>query len=437
MTDQEHNCTADEGTVGGSPPVPKKLGRYTIDRLIGSGAMGHVYLARDAELDRPVAIKTVREIQYADRSFVERFKNEAKAAARLRHPSIVPVYDVGEDPAVGPFLVFEYVKGTTLRERIRSGGPLDNEGVRRLAHDLGGALDAAHAAGIIHRDIKPDNILLDSDGGARLTDFGVARIPNAGLTREGQFLGTPCYAAPETLREASYSPRSDVFSFATVLYEVLVGARAFPGSDAVAVAQRVVHDHPRAPSKCNPFLSRAVDAVIARGLAKAPTDRYGSALELVDALDVALDKKRSPIRAFALVGGLAAVALGGWLLVSGGVASWGAGEDGADAGVDDGAAIDESVVLPVVGGDAGLDAAADAGDAALDAADPFADMSSFEREEAAKDALFRARKLVRDGKPDKARPLLEKAAQLDPGNTEVRGLLEQVGPTLAPAPASP
>lgn len=433
MSDDGQRTTVDEGTVGGSPQVPRKLGRYTIDRLIGSGAMGHVYLARDGELDRPVAIKTVRDIQYADPAFIERFKNEARAAARLRHVAIVPVYDVGEDPAVGPFLVFEYVKGTTLRERIRATGALDKDSVRHLARDLGGALDAAHQAGIIHRDIKPDNILLDADGSARLTDFGIARVPNAGLTSEGQFLGTPCYAAPETLRDARYSERSDVFSFAAVLYEALVGERAFPGSDAVAVAQRVVHEHPPAPSRRNPLLARAVDAVIAKGLAKAPTDRYASATELVDALELALDKRRSPIAVMALVGGLTAVILGGWLLLAGpmGWAPWGGGDGHAtvDAADDADVTPDETAAPLLASSDGGLDAG-DAGDASVDAGDPYASMSSFAREEAAKDALFRAKKLIRDGDHEEARALLEKAQALDPGNTEVRTTLE--GVPLAP-----
>lgn len=429
MTDEDEKSTVNEGTVRGSAQVPRKLGRYTIDRLIGSGAMGHVYLARDSELDRPVAIKTVRDIQYAESAFIERFKNEARAAARLRHASIVPVFDVGEDETVGPFLVFEYVKGTSLRERIRSHGPLDKDAVRRLAHDLGGALEAAHAASIIHRDIKPDNILIDPDGGARLTDFGIARVPNAGLTGDGQFLGTPCYAAPETLREAKYSSQSDVFSFAAVLYEALTGERAFPGSDAVAVAQRVVHEHPPAPSRRNPFLSRAVDVVIAKGLAKSPTDRYTNASALVNALDAALDKKRSPIRAMALVGGLAAVGVGALLLFSGplGWASW-RGDDPlvVDAGLDAQDVLTERPLTPVAATDAALDGGSDASDARIDAGDPFASMSSFEREEAAKDALFRARKLLRDQDLEGARTLLEKAALLDPGNTEVRTTLEEM-----------
>ncbi|HJK95655.1 MAG TPA: serine/threonine-protein kinase, partial [Polyangiaceae bacterium LLY-WYZ-14_1] len=236
------------------PEIPRTVGRYEIDRLLGAGAMGLVYLGRDPELDRPVAIKTVRDLELeaeAKATFLERFRNEARAAARLHHPAIVQVYDVGEDERLGPFLVFEYVPGSTLKQVIRADGPLDADRLLALAGQVAEAIDIAHAAGIIHRDIKPDNLLLTADGRTKLADFGVARVPNAALTREGQFLGTPCYAAPETLQDARYAEASDLFSFAAVLYEALTGVRAFPGDDAVAVAHKVVHESPLPPSRAS------------------------------------------------------------------------------------------------------------------------------------------------------------------------------------------
>ena len=228
--------------------IPKQIGRYAVDRLLGSGAMGHVFLGRDPELDRPVAIKTVRDLKMDEEAmgtFLERFRNEARAAARLHHPHIVQVYDVGEDADAGPYLVFEYVAGSTLKQALRARGPLAPEPLCRLADELAEAIELAHQHGIIHRDIKPDNVLLSPAGSAKLADFGVARVPNAALTREGQFLGTPCYAAPETLDRGEYGPKTDVFSFAAMLYELISGARAFPGSDAVAVAHKVLHDEAR------------------------------------------------------------------------------------------------------------------------------------------------------------------------------------------------
>ncbi len=214
---------------------PERIGRYVIERLLGQGAMGQVYLGRDPSLDRKVAIKTVKDLDLEPEKkqrFLDRFKNEARAAARLSHASIVQVYDVGEDEGLGPFLVLEYIRGSSLKQILREAGPLLPARLCEVARDLGAGIDVAHAAGIIHRDIKPDNVLTGEDGRAKLADFGVARVPDAALTKEGQFLGTPCYAAPETLSAGRYSPQSDLFSFAVVLYELASGERAFPGGDA-------------------------------------------------------------------------------------------------------------------------------------------------------------------------------------------------------------
>ncbi len=265
--------------------TPKKIGRYAVDRLLGSGAMGFVYLGRDADLDRPVAIKTIRDLSLSDdarQTFLERFRNEARAAARLAHNGIVQVYDVGEDEAVGPYLVFEYVPGSTLKQILQSRGPLDPDEVVDLAEQVAAAVDTAHEAGIIHRDIKPDNLLLTADGRAKLADFGIARLPNADLTREGQFLGTPCYAAPETLQQGRYSARSDIFSLAAVLYEAAAGTRAFPGDEAIAVASKVIHDTPPAPSDVarGAPIPAEVDAVIMGALSKTPEGRPASAEQL-------------------------------------------------------------------------------------------------------------------------------------------------------------
>ena len=263
--------------------LPKAIGRYEVIRHLGTGAMGFVYLARDPELDRQVAVKTLRDLKIEESllaTFLDRFRNEARAAARLRHPAIVQVFDVGTDPDVGPYLVFEYVPGASLKTLLRERGPMRAGDASRLAEQIGEAIDLAHREGILHRDIKPENVLVTEEGDCKLADFGVARLPDAALTHEGQFLGTPCYSAPETLSRADYSSRSDLFSFGALLYETLTGARAFPGSDAMAVAHQVIHDDPAPPSEVAPAgtpIPKAVDEIVMAALAKEPRDRPESA----------------------------------------------------------------------------------------------------------------------------------------------------------------
>lgn len=437
-----------------SAQTPSSIGRYTIDRLLGQGAMGLVYLGRDPHLERKVAIKTVRALDLDEertRSFLERFRNEARAAARLSHPSIVAVHDVGEQEGVGPYLVLEYVPGTTLKHVVRSRGGLPWPELLSFARQLAGALDAAHAAGILHRDVKPDNVLVTEDGRAKLADFGVARVPDAALTKEGQFLGTPCYAAPETLSSARYSTRSDQFSFAAVLYELVCGERAFPGDDALSVAHSVIHDVPPPPGECTErSVPRGIDAVVMRGLAKDPAARFESATELVDALEHVLVEhalveppsvgKPAPRTSSGARSGpwLAVLAVG--LLVGTGLV-FGLGELPAfgfavpipDGGVTDadGGAVPRGRASPIrveepVEVDAGLpsrDVAADAG--RPDSGPPdagAAPMTRLEREDAAKDAIDRARARLSDGELDRAAHELDAARALDPGSSDLEEL---------------
>ncbi len=445
--------------------IPKRIGRYEIDRLLGSGAMGFVYLGKDPELDRPVAIKTVRDLKIdpdALATFLERFRNEARAAARMHHPNIVQVYDVGEEPEIGPYLVFEYVAGSTLKQILKSRGPLTPTAVIRLAEEVADALEVAHEAGIIHRDIKPDNLLVTPGGQTKLADFGVARVPNAALTREGQFLGTPCYAAPETLARGQYGPRSDLFSFAAVLYEAAGGVRAFPGSDALEVAHKVIHEEPtplRDVALEPQRVPKAVEAVIMRGLSKDPAARFETPHELAEALHAAYlesgvvthaELTRPPSRristqhaavprprsslAFAavLVGGLAvgvafvfafdepAATPGD--VIDAGVDPW--LDAGPDQEPDAGAAPDDAgaIALQVVeAGPAAVDAGVDAGRPVTVPA-----MTPHEREEAAKDALDRARDALRSGDTEEVRAALEAARGFDPGNPDIAELERQL-----------
>ncbi len=430
---------------------PEKIGRYEVIRLLGQGAMGAVHLGRDPSLDRDVAIKTLKELDLpedAKKRFLERFRNEAKAAARLHDPTIVQVFDVGEDPTVGgPFLVLEYVKGTTLKHVLRERGPLSPEDLVDVARQIAHAIDLAHERGIIHRDVKPDNILFAEDGRAKLADFGVARLPDAALTKEGQFLGTPCYAAPETLSAGRYGPRTDLFSFAAVLYELASGARAFPGDDAISVAHAVIHDDPPPPSAAgNVKIPAQVDAAIMRGLDKRSEARFASAMELADAVEqgyvdagvlapVGGDRTTQtrpasdrPSGAFfaGLLLVILVVAIGGvlWLgdfqLFGGALAGPDAGVLDVSPSIDDagararprdaGAETDSALPLAHAGVDDWSEPDARSGELTL---------SRQEREDLAKDELDAARAAVERHALDEARQHLARARELDPESSDL------------------
>jgi eukaryotic-like serine/threonine-protein kinase len=266
--------------------LPTEIGRYTIVRELGLGGMGRVLLARDSVLGRDVAIKILRDDlgippETREQLFA-RMKNEARAAAAISHPHLVTLFDMGEQDSVGLYLVFEYIEGPTLRERIGR-GTLPASEVARLARELGGALTRAHEAGVIHRDVKPENIMLSIDG-AKITDFGIARLPDSKLTRAGAVLGTPAYSAPEALASSEFSSRSDQFSLATTFYEALSGKRAFPGDDAMSVATRV------ATEDATPIGAFAnVDEVLARAMSKDKDKRFASCAIFGDALAAALE----------------------------------------------------------------------------------------------------------------------------------------------------
>lgn len=273
----------------------RSLGRYSDLRLLGEGGMGRVFLATDGVLGRKVAIKVLRDdlgLGAEARAHLDaRLRIEARAAALVTHPNVVVLHDMGDDPEVGLYLVFEHVDGPSLRARLEK-GPLTLPDVVRLAKELGSALDAAHDAGVLHRDVKPENVFL-APFGAKIGDFGIARVPDASVTRTGMgVVGTPAYAAPEVLRgkDPSPSPKADQFSLAATVYEALTGERAFPGDDLISVAAQIGqstpaevtrHDLPREAAK-------QATAVLRRGMAKDPAARFGSCTELADALEAAL-----------------------------------------------------------------------------------------------------------------------------------------------------
>lgn len=263
--------------------LPASVGRYAIVRLLGEGSMGRVLLAHDPVLDRDVAVKHLRDDlkipREVKKGLVTRMQHEARAAARVAHPNLVVLHDMGEDPTLGLYLVFEYVEGPTLKQRLAQAdasppGRLAPDEAARLARQLGGALTVAHQAGILHRDVKPENVILAKTGG-KIADFGIARIPDSTLTHQGGLMGTPAYSAPETFKASRFSPESDQFSLAASLYEAISGKRAFPGDDAVAVAAKIAHETPE-PIAASLGLPAAVDDVLARALAKLPEDRFTS-----------------------------------------------------------------------------------------------------------------------------------------------------------------
>ena len=269
--------------------LPSQVGRYQVLRELGRGAMGQVLLAHDPVLDRAVAVKHLRDdLSLTGEQFTaltKRMEQEARAAARVAHPNLIALHDMGRDPIVGLFLVFEYIEGETLEDRLRH-GPLPADEAARLSRELGSALSEAHAAQILHRDIKPENVML-ARAGSKLADFGIARLPDSSLTHPGGLLGTPAYSAPEALDAGRFSPASDQFSMACTLYEAISAQRAFPGDDAIEVAGLVQGTDP-APLARALRLDPSVDGVLARALSKQPTDRYTSCAEFGDALAQAL-----------------------------------------------------------------------------------------------------------------------------------------------------
>ena len=271
-----------------------RIGRYEVEREIGSGAGGTVFLARDPRLDRAVAIKVIRlpeGLTPADeQEFRVRFVREARSAAALSHPGIVTVYDAGQDEATGaPYLAMEYVPGRTLRQVFDAEGALAAQRACALAGRVADALHAAHAAGIVHRDIKPANLLvLEGEDAVKVVDFGIARLGGSMLTRSDLTLGSPAYMSPEQARGAPVDGRSDLFSLAAILYEALTGARPFPGEDIPAVLYAIVHTDPEPPSRLRDGVPPSLDAFFARALAKDPAQRFATGAAFRESLDDAL-----------------------------------------------------------------------------------------------------------------------------------------------------
>jgi hypothetical protein len=263
-------------------------GRYRLESRIGSGGMSTVYRAHDETLERFVAIKLMNREVASDSDQLERFRREARAVARLSHPNIVHVIDAGEDES-RPYIVFEYIDGETLKEHIQRLGRLEIPEAVAYCVEIARALGAAHANHVVHRDVKPQNVLIDHDGTAKVTDFGIARtLEEQGLTADGRVLGTTDYVSPEQALGQHVSGQSDLYSLGVVLYEMLTGELPYRGENQVAVAMKHVRESVPDVRKLRPEVSAGLAAVIERATAKELAERYADDTELIADLEDAL-----------------------------------------------------------------------------------------------------------------------------------------------------
>jgi eukaryotic-like serine/threonine-protein kinase len=263
-------------------------GRYRLDAQVGAGGMSTVYRAFDATLERRVAIKLMHRDIASDSDQLERFRREARAVAQLSHPHIVGVIDAGEDEG-RPYIVFEYVEGETLKDRIRRMGRLPVDEAIAYAIEIARALSAAHARGIVHRDVKPQNVLVDEEGSAKVTDFGIARsIDDTGLTADGRVLGTTDYVSPEQALGHDVNGQSDIYSLGIVLFEMLTGDVPFHGENQVSVAMKHVREDLPDVQKRRPDVSAGLAAILDRMTTKDLKRRYSDALTLQADLEDAL-----------------------------------------------------------------------------------------------------------------------------------------------------
>ncbi|HVX18772.1 MAG TPA: Stk1 family PASTA domain-containing Ser/Thr kinase [Acidimicrobiales bacterium] len=288
-------------------------GRYELHRRIARGGMAEVFLARDQLLERPVAVKILVPEFATDQSFVERFRREAQAAANLNHPNIVGVYDWGKEAGTH-FIVMEYVDGRSLADILKAEGTVHPDRAADIATDVGAALGFAHRNGVVHRDVKPGNVLISRDGVVKVTDFGIARATTSGadanLTQTGSVMGTATYFSPEQAQGRPVDPRSDLYSLGVVMYEMVCGRPPFQGDSPVAIAYKHVQEQPVPPRHLNTAIPPAYEAITMKLLAKNPANRYASAEDL--RADLRRFREGRPVQAEGIldppVGATAAVA---------------------------------------------------------------------------------------------------------------------------------
>jgi serine/threonine-protein kinase len=260
--------------------------RYELGDTLGYGGMSEVHKGRDVRLSRDVAVKVLRADLARDPQFQERFRREAQNAAALNHPAIVAVYDTGETRTADgslPYIVMEYVDGRTLRDIVKTEGPLPGQRAMEIMADVSAALDFSHRHGIIHRDVKPANVMITKTGAVKVMDFGIARAIHDGqaaVTQTAAVIGTAQYLSPEQARGEAVDARSDVYASGCVLFELLTGEPPFTGDSPVAVAYQHVREDPKPPSALNPRVNPALDAIVLKAMSKGPANRYQSAAEM-------------------------------------------------------------------------------------------------------------------------------------------------------------
>jgi eukaryotic-like serine/threonine-protein kinase len=307
-------------------------GRYRIIRRLGSGGMADVYCAEDTQLGREVALKLLYRRFAEDPDFVERFRREASSAAALQHPNVVQVFDRGEWDGTY-YIAMEFLHGRNLKQVVRDHGALDPALAADLVSQILKAARFAHRRGIVHRDIKPHNVIVDDEGRAKVTDFGIARAGTSDMTETGSIMGTAQYLSPEQAQGHPVDARSDLYSIGIVLYELLVGAPPFDAESPVTIALKQVSEEPIPPGRLNPAVPPALDAVVMRALRKDPAERFQDADAFIAALESAMagryvedpvaaleEEDRRNWRRIAVIAlivlALAALAIGAWLLLS-------------------------------------------------------------------------------------------------------------------------
>lgn len=264
----------------------KYIGKYQLEKVLGKGAMGVVYLAKDPTIGRNVAVKCIYLSQGLEedklKEFRERFLREARAAGVMSHPNIVTIYEADEGgPGRPPFIAMEYIEGETWNHIIKSGQKLAPDQLFPMLMEIASSLEYAHNANVVHRDIKPGNIIQTKDGRAKLMDFGIAKVPTSELTREGQFLGTPAYMSPEQVQGKAVDSRCDLFSLGAVAYEMISGKKPFDGDEITSVLHKIVSEEPKDIRELEPEVGKEAWAIIKKMLRKAPEERYASAAELI------------------------------------------------------------------------------------------------------------------------------------------------------------
>src|ERR687895_90912 len=260
--------------------------RYRLVRPLGSGGMADVYLAHDSILDRDVALKVMSTRYASDDEFVERFKREAQSAAALSHANIVSIFDRGESEDGTYYIAMEYLPGGTLKDRIMSKGALPPRTAAAVALQMAEALRAAHERDVIHRDVKPRNILITDSGDVKVTDFGIARAASSStMTRTGSILGTAHYISPEQAMGEPVGPASDLYSLGIVLYEMLTGELPYDADTPLGIAMKHVNGRLSSPKEIDPSIPAGINAITCRLLAKSPDERYASEAELIEALE--------------------------------------------------------------------------------------------------------------------------------------------------------